>query len=227
GSAQRLLAERRLRLEGQARGLPDPVGLIENAAQRLDDRAERLELAIAGQFRDRQARLVQATARLKHPREQLSDARRHFDGTAIRLGPALDRALERAADRLRITAERLGSVPLPEALERRRLDLAERGRRLDLAATRLADAPSHTLHRLTQLLDSLSPFKVLERGYAVVEDEAGHPVTAAGIVPGAALTLRFHDGIVAVRAEPGPGEARPKSEKKPKPETTRRQPTLF
>jgi exodeoxyribonuclease VII large subunit len=227
GGATRLLAERRLRLEGQARGLPDPVGLIDAAAQRLDDRAERLDLAIAGWLRDQQGRMVQVAARLKHPRERLADARRHFDGTAARLDPALDRALERGAERLRTTGERLRSVPLPDALERRRLDLVERGRRLDLAANRLSDGPSQTLHRLAQLLDSLSPFKVLERGYAVVEGDPGHPVTAAGIAPGMALTLRFHDGIVAARAATGQGETRPKPEKKPKPEAPQRQPTLF
>jgi hypothetical protein len=42
-----------------------------------------------------------------------------------------------------------------------------------------------------------------------------------------ALTLRFHDGIVAARAATGQDETRPKPEKKPKPEAPQRQPTLF
>src|SRR5579871_1399374 len=41
----RLLAERRLRVTGLARGLPSPQDLIGNAAQRLDHGAERLRLA--------------------------------------------------------------------------------------------------------------------------------------------------------------------------------------
>ena len=45
GGLARLLSERRLHLSGLARGLPDPQDLIGNAAQRLDDRAERLRLA--------------------------------------------------------------------------------------------------------------------------------------------------------------------------------------
>jgi exodeoxyribonuclease VII large subunit len=228
GGATRLLGEYRLRLDGLARGLPDPIGLIETATQRLDDRAERLDLAIAGRLRVEEGRVVQASARLKHPREQLDEARRHLDGTAARLRPALDRAVERGGDRLRSIAERLRGVPLPEALDRRLADLAERGRRLDLAARRVADLPTEKLQRLGQLLDSLSPFKVLERGYAVVEDEAGHPIEAAGIAAGMALTLRFHDATIAARAESGPlkpGEARPRAAKKMKPEE--RQKTLF
>jgi|SRR5580658_48463 exodeoxyribonuclease VII large subunit len=228
GGATRLLAQQRLRLDGLARGLPDPIGLIDTATQRLDDRAERLDLAIAGRLRELAGRV--AAARLKHPREQLAEATRRLDGTAARLGPAQGRALERSADRLNSLADRLRTVPLPEALERRRLDLAERARRLDLAARRAADRPAEALQRLAQLLDSLSPFKVLERGYAVVEDESGHPVAAAGIVAGMALTLRFHAANIAARAESGPlapGDARPKPVKKPKPETRERQPTLF
>jgi len=228
GGATRLLAEQRLRLQGLARGLPDPVGLIETATQRLDDRAERLDLAMAGLLRERGGRIANAAAQLKHPRERLAEATRHLDGLSGRLGPALDRTVERGAERLQAIGERFRTVPLPEALARRGAELAQRAGRLDLAARRVTDLPTEKLQRLAQVLDSLSPFKVLERGYAVIEDEAGHPVAAAEIAAGMALTLRFHDATIAARAESGPlkpGEARPKPAKKSKPED--RQPTLF
>jgi exodeoxyribonuclease VII large subunit len=226
----RLLAERRLRLEGLARGLPDPVGLIETAAQRLDDRAERLDLAVTALLRDRAGRVTHAAARLKHPREQLAEAQRHLDLIAARLRPALDRAGERSAERLQALAARFRSVPLPQAIERRGTELAQHAARLDAAAKRIPLLPEERLQRLGQVLDSLSPFKVLERGYAVVEDEAGHPLTAEGITTGMVLSLRFHDATVAARAESGPlkpGEARPKPAKKLKQPGEERQPTLF
>ena len=46
GGLARLFGERRLHLAGLARGLPDPQDLLGAAAQRLDDRSERLRLAI-------------------------------------------------------------------------------------------------------------------------------------------------------------------------------------
>ena len=46
GGLSRLLTESRLHLAGLARGLPDPQDLLGAAAQRLDDRGERLRLAI-------------------------------------------------------------------------------------------------------------------------------------------------------------------------------------
>jgi exodeoxyribonuclease VII large subunit len=236
GGARRGLDDRRLRLDGLARGLPDPVALIETAVQRLDDRAERLDLAIAARLGDARGRVAQAAAALKHPRERLADLTRQLDGVAARLRPALGRCLERSEERARQSADRLRHAPLGEALARRGVDLAALGRRLDLAAGRLPDLPAERLQRLGQLLDSLSPYKVLERGYALVEDEAGHPLTASAIAPGMPLTLRFHDASIAARAEsgklpthaPSADLARPKPAKKPRPaETQDRQKTLF
>jgi exodeoxyribonuclease VII large subunit len=190
GGTARLLGERRLRVEGLARGLPEPQRLIENAAQRLDDRAERLDLAIRALLRDRQARTANAGALLKHPRQQVAEQERRLFSLAERLRPALDRSLERSAEKLQGLPQRLDG-----ALAR---DDEQRHARFD---------------RLAQLLGTLSPFKVLERGYAVVEDRAGHPVTeAAAIAPGMALTLRFHDATAPVRAE-GEAPAKAKSAK--------------
>src|SRR5260370_909921 len=61
----RLFVERRLHLAGLARGLPDPRDLIGAAAQRLDDRAERLRLAADRRLRAAQHRLGLAPARVR------------------------------------------------------------------------------------------------------------------------------------------------------------------
>src|SRR3981189_2734170 len=50
GGPPGLFTGRRLPLGGLARGLPDPQDLLGAASQRLDDRTERLRLAIAGRF---------------------------------------------------------------------------------------------------------------------------------------------------------------------------------
>ncbi len=61
----RLFGERRLHLAGLARGLPDPHDLIGAAAQRLDDRAERLRLGAERRLRAAQHSLDLAAARLR------------------------------------------------------------------------------------------------------------------------------------------------------------------
>lgn len=78
------------------------------------------------------------------------------------------------------------------------------GSRLD----REASAVEHTLARVR----SLSPKATLDRGYAIVVDQAGHAVTSVtAVVPGAEITAHLADGELAatVRAvvpAPGPQE---------------------
>jgi exodeoxyribonuclease VII large subunit len=186
----RSLAERRLHLDGLARGLPDPQRLLETATQRLDDRAERLDLAVAAYLRGLEARVAQA--QVPHPRQQIAEHRRHLESLAERLRPALLRVLDRQSERL-VIAERMAP-----------------------AVGRIAETAALQLARLGQLLQSLSPDRVLERGYAVVEDRTGHLLTAAEISPGMGLNLRFHDSTVAARAE---GEIAPPD---PSPKPVRR-----
>jgi exodeoxyribonuclease VII large subunit len=200
-AAARLLDERRLRVEGLARGLPEPQRLLEIAMQRLDDRSERLDLAWRAGLRDRAARIANAAALLKHPRQQLADHARHLETVAQRLQPAALRLAEYRAERLKAVAPRLDAA-IPREVERHGKDLA----------------------RLGQILDSLSPFKVLERGYAVVEDRDGHPMSATTIAPGMALNLRFHDATVPVRAEDGAATASPPPPVQAKPEPAKPKP---
>jgi exodeoxyribonuclease VII large subunit len=52
------------------------------------------------------------------------------------------------------------------------------------------------------LLAALSYRSVLARGFALVRDEAGHPLHAASSIgPGARLDLEFSDGRVAATAD--------------------------
>jgi len=55
-------------------------------------------------------------------------------------------------------------------------------------------------------LESVSHKAVLARGYALVFDAAGHPLTtAAAVKPGAGLRISFADGDVRATASGGVG----------------------
>jgi exodeoxyribonuclease VII large subunit len=109
GAAARSLGEQRTRLEGLARGLPDPRGLIETAQQRLDDRSERLALALAQAARWRAQRLAAAAERLRPQllEGQVDAARQRLDDLPLRLGQAIARLLGQQALRLDGAAGRL------------------------------------------------------------------------------------------------------------------------
>ena len=74
--------------------------------------------------------------------------------------------------------------------------------RLLTAARRQTDAAHTQTDALMRQALGLTPQRTLARGYALVRDQEGQPVTrAAAVQPGETLTLEFADGVVGVRAE--------------------------
>jgi exodeoxyribonuclease VII large subunit len=170
----RMLEERRQRILGLGRGLPDPHALLEAATQRLDDKVERLKNAVDNLCE----RLVHKVANLgerlalRHPKVQFDQGKERLQSLSRALGVAFAAIV------------------------------SETGLRLD---------------GLSKLLESYSYERVLERGFALVWDEAREPVTAAAETrPGEDVTIRFHDGEVDARVA-GPRGAEPKPKPKPKP----------
>jgi exodeoxyribonuclease VII large subunit len=98
----RLLGERRMRLEGLARGLPDPRSILDTARQRLDDRAERLQLGFRQTLSLRRHRLESAAGRLGRSviAAQLDRARERLADITPRLQHALARFLRQERHRL-------------------------------------------------------------------------------------------------------------------------------
>lgn len=102
GAANRLIAERRTRLEGLARGLVDPRRRVQEMAQALDDKAERLANALPNYLHRRRAQLDAAAQRLEAARLKLAGAetrrvalgRQRLDAVQARLVQAWPRALE-------------------------------------------------------------------------------------------------------------------------------------
>src|SRR5712692_2870089 len=102
----RFLSERRTRVEGLGRGLPDPRSLLDTARQRLDDRAERLELGLRQAIALRRHRLVTAGGRLSKGLLEAQLVRGH-DRLADAL-PRLEQALRRLVDHQQHRLENVG-----------------------------------------------------------------------------------------------------------------------
>lgn len=168
----------RLRFDRAASRLPDLPSLIETGRQRLDDRAHRLALALPNLLAARRGALLTTERHFPTPAALIAERRGTLALAAGRLGAAASavlRARHHAADRIR-----LHPAPLAASLRERRA-------RLEGLSARLA---------------SVSYEAVLERGFALVRDADGHPVTrAAALPPGASFTLRFADGETRARAE--------------------------
>jgi len=204
GALNRLAQERRLRLSRAERGLPDLPGVVGTARQRLDDRAERLRLALPNLVRHRTARLGLAARGLPDLPALLRAARQRLDDRGERLRPALPNQVRRWAARLTLASSTLASGL--------RHTLAVRRDRAVRVLARVSPAPLQARLREARArldgsagrLESVSPLAVLRRGYALVTDPAGHPLTtSAAVRPGARLRLRFADGEVGATADGG------------------------
>jgi exodeoxyribonuclease VII large subunit len=224
GGLNRLVQEQRLRLGRAERGLPDLPALVGTARQRVDDRAERLRLALPNLLTARRAALVRVERAMPDLPGHLAASRERVRDRGLRLRLALPNLVSAR----RAELERQGRLPPPhQAIAARRAALAVAGAHL-AGGLRHAVAGSRvragrTLARLTAAplrasvresrahlaglaarLESVSPEAVLKRGYALVFDAAGHPLTTAAVVsPGARLRLKFGDGDVRATADGG------------------------
>jgi len=111
GSLARLFEQRRLHLAGLARGLPDPQDLLGAAAQRLDDRTERLQLAADRQLRAARQRFELAATRLRPEvlSADITRTRARLAETEPRLHGAMARFIRRNHDQVDNYAGRLAT----------------------------------------------------------------------------------------------------------------------
>jgi exodeoxyribonuclease VII large subunit len=114
----RLLAERRLAVEGLGRGLGDPARLLGEKSQRLDQWIDRLRNARLPFFETRR-RLVEGLASaIATPRQQLARRRLELGHAAERLGAASRQLLAHARLRLDGLARLVDSVNPDSVLKR-------------------------------------------------------------------------------------------------------------
>ena len=224
---QRAQDGRRNELRAAARALPAAGELLAIPRQRLDGAIAALPRALQANTHAHFRRFAQASARLtlRVLRGQLVQAGHRLTVSAERLTHSTRSLLRQRRDRfagleVRLRASRLSNAQAQRqriARERERTQrLAERARRaLQTTLQRLEARVANT----GQLLGALSYRSVLARGFALVRDDQGHALhAAAGIGPGARLTLEFADGRVAATADSDRTAAaspRPPSEKPP------------
>jgi exodeoxyribonuclease VII large subunit len=103
---ERALAFKHATLVGLERGLVNPRHAIEARSQRLDGLVERLESAGRALIDRRGQSAATLAARLRHPLQQVEDARRRLE----MLGPPLEAGLRRVLESGRSRVERWGDL---------------------------------------------------------------------------------------------------------------------
>jgi exodeoxyribonuclease VII large subunit len=234
---QRGQESRRNELRAAVRALPGLSELLAVPRQRLDGAAFALPRGLKANTHAHFRRFSDAGARLtiRVLRAQLAQARHRLTVSGERVAHSARSLLRNRRDRFTGLAIRLKTSRLSNAQGQRQaiardrervLRLAERARRaLATSAQRLSARVAHS----GQLLNALSYRGVLARGFALVRDEAGHPLhAAANVGPGARMSIEFSDGRVGAVADldwppvtPAPAPAKPATQE-PKPVAPKR-----
>src|SRR5215472_4925483 len=206
---QRGQENRRNEFRAASRALPAANQVLAIPRQRLDAAASHLPRGLRANTHAHFRRFAASSARLtlRVLRGQVAQARHHLTVSGERLTHCSRSLLRSRRDRYAALEARLKASKLANAnaqrsaiaRDRERTErLAERAERAML--TMLDRLEARMLHS-GQLLTALSYRSVLARGFALVRNEAGHPLhAAADVEAGARLDLEFSDGRVAATA---------------------------
>ncbi|SFI82152.1 Exodeoxyribonuclease VII large subunit [Bradyrhizobium sp. Gha] len=235
---QRGHENRRNELRSAARALPAAGDLLAIPRQRLDSAGASLPRCLKANthahFRRFTAAASKLTLRVLHG--QIAQADHRLTVCGERLGLSARSLLRRRRDRFAGLEVRLRASKLSNAQAQRNA-IARQRERTHRLAERAGRALVTLLQRLDarvensgKLLSALSYRGVLARGFALVRDEAGHPLHSADSVgPNARIAIEFADGRVgatadADRAAPTPkrAPAQPKAAQETKPAPKRK-----
>jgi exodeoxyribonuclease VII large subunit len=130
--------------------------------------------------------------------------RQQLLGRVRELGDRLRRQLAHRLQQERWKVRALathGVLKSPEALlTGRRMAAAQLRDRLETALARKVAEARRKLVGASAAIGALNPVAVLARGFSVVTDDVGRPVTARAVRPGQRLTVEWVDGAWAVAA---------------------------
>ncbi len=204
----RQMDTRRQELRALMRAFPSLDQLLALPRRRFDEAASGLArglelntLAKRRRFERAAAELRPETmlARLRHERQMLA---RQID----RIGRSAERLADLSRARLSRVSGTLDGVPLRLAAEYRRLRdrLANLSRHADTAVGHRLSRHRQIIAAQDRVLQSLSYRNVLKRGYAVVRDGEGRPVSLrATLSPGQIVGIEFADGQIAAQVGEG------------------------
>jgi exodeoxyribonuclease VII large subunit len=212
---RRQLLNHKDRLRAAAGELPRPLDLLSIAQQRLDLAAQQLSASLRHLGQQKRIGFSRAAAQL---RPQI--VRQRTDALTLKLADLSRRASTGASRTLEQKRAGFGLVVAKLTPNALRADLRHAQTRMAPTVARLRplfrsilDQRAERLGSLAKLLESYSYKGVLARGFALVQDDAGHIVSSKDAVrPGQVLVVEVADGSFGAAVS-----GAPVARKKPRP----------
>ena len=167
--------------------------------QQLQYRRQRLEIALDRLFAEKQQKLRHLSLRLhnQHPQAQLRIQQQLITQLSHRLQQSLRHRWQKKAENLTALSIRLYKNPLPLRLQQYEQQLAQLKVRLNSHMNLTLSLQQKQLAHLCGKLDSLSPLKVLARGYSITQNQQNFTIRSIKDVNvGEHIKTRLTDGNI-------------------------------
>ena len=167
--------------------------------QQLQYRRQRLEIALDCLFAEKQQKLKHLSLRLhnQHPQAQLRIQQQLITQLSHRLQQTLRHHWQKTAENLTALSMRLYKNPLPLRLQQYEQQLAQLKVRLNSHMNLTLSLQQKQLAHLCGKLDSLSPLKVLARGYSITQNQQNFTIRSLKDVNvGEHIKTRLTDGNI-------------------------------
>ena len=167
--------------------------------QQLQYRRQRLEIALDRLFAEKQQKLKHLSLRLhnQHPQAQLRIQQQLITQLSYRLQQSLRHRWQKKAENLTALSMRLYKNPLPLRLQQYEQQLAQLKVRLNSHMNLTLSLQQKQLAHLCGKLDSLSPLKVLARGYSITQNQQNLTIRSLKDVNvGEQIKTRLTDGNI-------------------------------
>lgn len=167
--------------------------------QQLQYRRQRLEIALDRLFAEKQQKLKHLSLRLhnQHPQAQLRIQQQLITQLSHRLQQSLRHRWQKKAENLTALSMRLYKNLLPLRLQQYEQQLAQLKVRLNSHMNLTLSLQQKQLAHLCGKLDSLSPLKVLARGYSITQNQQNFTIRSIKDVNvGEHIKTRLTDGNI-------------------------------
>lgn len=166
-------------------------------AEKLRQQEQCLVRFMQQQQRARRQKLEHLRARLQHPGQKLAAQAQALDQLELRMTRALQRQRQHAQQRLDNQCQRLRQVDPRKLLTQHQRTLQHQLQRLQSTGKVNLARHQQRLQQMAATLQSVSPLNTLNRGYAIVQSEAGDVICeAAAASVGQRVTARLKQGAL-------------------------------
>ena len=147
--------------------------------QQLDNKEQRLTVAIINQLSSSQRSLANLRKRLKSPAEMVLNWQQKLRTAEARLRLAIMRPITRKTEQLANLQHRLDRVSPSQRIEQDKNRLLQLSRRLNKAINITLEPKRSRFQGLIATLNVLSPLSTLDRGYSITRDSTASVIQRA------------------------------------------------